>query len=258
MLSWPDEPVSGGDSEFGVHWGQSAPGVLTVVIDSTVGSVDSIPEALRALARVGRRLTGDVQIVVVRIVGAETKTDRSRTATEDHAVLSEEACEAALNDLQDAFRWLRRNDLVSIAVLFGPVAGPGVHAALACDLRLLAADGSLALTETARGLVPALTGTGPLVDLIGVARATELCLTGRPVDATEAERLGLVTRVVPAADLPTVTADLVAGLLAVPRDAVVETKALLSGAPGRSRSDQEAAERAALARRLRDLAELGE
>ena len=258
MLTWPDEPAAGVNSEFGVHWGRSAPGVLTVVVDGTVGSADSTPEALRALARVGRSLTGDVQIVVIRIVGAESETDGIRKVTEDHATLADEACEAALNDLQDAVRWLRRNDLVSIAVLLGPVSGPGVQAALACDLRLLAADGSLALTETVRGLVPALTGTGPLVDLIGVARATELCLTGRPVDAAEAERLGLVTRVVPAVDLPAVTAELVAGLLAVPRDAVVETKALLTGAPGRSRSDQEAAERAALARRLRDLADVGE
>jgi enoyl-CoA hydratase/carnithine racemase len=122
----------------------------------------------------------------------------------------------------------------------------------------LADDAVLAATETAAGSVPALTGTRPLVDLVGVARATELCLTGRKVDAAEAAALGLASRVVPAADLDASVAELAETLLAVPRDALVETKALLAGAPGRSRAEQEAAERAALGRRLRDLAGYGE
>ena len=229
--------------------------MLTVVFDRPA---EWAPQAWRTLAGVGRQLAGDIRVVVVRIVGAASDTDRSWTAAVDHAALSEADCESALDDFQGAFRWLRRNDLVSIAALTGPVTGPGVHAALACDLRLLADDGSLALTETVRGLVPALTGTGPLVDLIGVARATELCLTGRPVRPAEAERLGLATRVVPSADLPAATADLVAALLAMSRHALAETKALLAGAVGRTQAEQEAAERAALGRRLRDLAGLGE
>jgi enoyl-CoA hydratase/carnithine racemase len=63
---------------------------------------------------------------------------------------------------------------------------------------------------------------------------------------------------VPAADLDAAVADLTAALLAAPRDAVIETKALLREASSRSYDDQRTAERAAQARRLRDLAGVGE
>jgi hypothetical protein len=63
--------------------------------------------------------------------------------------------------------------------------------------------------------------------------------------------------VVPLAELGGATDDLVAAVLAAPRDAVVETKALLLGASGRSVAEQEAAERAAQVRRVRDLAAAG-
>ena len=136
----------------------------------------------------------------------------------------------------------------------GHAIGAGFQLALACDLRVLADDAQLAMAETGLGLVPDLGGTAPLVETVGYARALELCLTGRRVGADEALRSGLATLVVPRAELAAATADLVAALLAAPRDAVVETKALLLGAVGRPRDAQEAAERAAQLRRLRDLA----
>lgn len=76
--------------------------------------------------------------------------------------------------------------------------------------------------------------------------------------ADEAERIGLANLVVPGADLESAVADLAAALVAAPRDAVIETKALLAGAVSRTYEEQRAAERAAQARRLRDLAGLGE
>lgn len=215
-------------------------------------------EPWEALADIGRGLAGDIRLVIVRLQRDTPMTQSNWIATQDYGRLSEADCDAVLYRFQNAFRWLRRNDLVSVAAVSGPVTGPDLHLALACDLRILADDAVLAATETAAGSVPALTGTRPLVDLVGVARATELCLTGRKVDAAEAAALGLASRVVPAADLDASVAELAETLLAVPRDALVETKALLAGAPGRSRAEQEAAERAALGRRLRDLAGYGE
>ena len=76
--------------------------------------------------------------------------------------------------------------------------------------------------------------------------------------AAEAERIGLANLVVSRADLDGAVADLTAAVLAAPRDAVVEIKALIAAAAGRSFAEQEAAERAAQVRRLRDLAGLGE
>jgi enoyl-CoA hydratase/carnithine racemase len=167
-------------------------------------------------------------------------------------------CEALIARYQSAFTWLRRSDIVSVAAVQGHAIGAGFQLALACDLRVIADDAQFAMAETGLGLVPDLTGTKPLVDLVGRARALEICLTGRRVGAVEAERIGLANLVVGRAELEQATADLVAALLAPPRDAVVETKALLTGAAHRSAAEQEAAERAAQARRLRDLVGAGE
>ncbi|WP_143067321.1 enoyl-CoA hydratase/isomerase family protein, partial [Streptomyces sampsonii] len=136
--------------------------------------------------------------------------------------------------------------------------GAGFQLALACDLRVVAEDVQFAMRETSLGLVPDLTGTQPLVHLVGYARALEICATGRFVHAEEAERTGLANLVVPAEQLDAAVADLAAALLAAPRDAVVETKALLQGAVGRGLDEQRAAERAAQGRRLRDLVGQGD
>jgi enoyl-CoA hydratase/carnithine racemase len=153
---------------------------------------------------------------------------------------------------------LRRPDLISVAAVQGHAIGAGFQLALACDLRVLAHDAQLAMPEVTLGLVPDLGGTKRLVELVGYARALEICVTGRRLDAAEAGRLGLATVVVPGAELDAAVADLVAAVLAGPRDAVVEVKALLAGAAGRSYDDQLRAEREAQVRRLRDLAGLGE
>jgi enoyl-CoA hydratase/carnithine racemase len=149
---------------------------------------------------------------------------------------------------------LRRPDLVSVAAVQGHAIGAGFQLALACDLRVLADDATFTMAESRYGLVPDLGGTHPLVAAVGYARALEICLTARQVDAVEALALGLATIVVPRASLDAAVADLVAALLSPARETVAEIKALLLGAPGRDRDEQEAAERAAQLRRLRALA----
>lgn len=221
------------------------------------------PATWAALAEIGQGLPGDVRVVVVRGEG------RSFSAGLDRAVLTggdllalagkdPEGCAATIDRYQDGFRWLRRPDLVSVAAVVGHAIGAGFQLALACDLRVLADDAQFSMAETSLGLVPDLGGTTPLVELVGRARALEICLTGRRVGAAEADRLGLATLVVPRAELDAAVADLVAALLAPPRDAVVETKALIAAAGRRDRAEQEAAERAAQTRRLCDLTGLGE
>jgi len=93
---------------------------------------------------------------------------------------------------------------------------------------------------------------------VGYSRALEICATGRRLDAAEADRIGLATLVVPTGELAGAVSDLTAGLLANDREAVVEIKALLAGASGRTHAEQERAEREAQTRRLRELAGRGE
>src|SRR4029078_1641563 len=118
--------------------------------------------------------------------------------------------------------WLRRPDLISIAAVQGHAIGAGFQLALACDLRVLADDARLTMAEVSLGLVPDLTGTKRLVELVGYARALEICVTGRRVPAAEAERSRRANLVVGRADLDGAVADLTSAVLAAPRDAVVE------------------------------------
>src|SRR5689334_1347278 len=85
-----------------------------------------------------------------------------------------------------------------IAAIEGPALGGGCEIALACDLRVAAAGARIGVPEARRGLICGWGGTQRLPRLIGAARAKELLLTGLPVDAAEAHRIGLVNRLAPA------------------------------------------------------------
>ena len=163
------------------------------------------------------------------------------------------AAEERIAGFQEAFSWLGRSDLVSVAAVQGHAIGAGFQLALACDLRVAAAGTVFSMKETSLGIVPDLTGTHPLVAAVGLPRALEWCLTGRFVSAEEALAAGLLNAVVPADGLDVAVDDLVAAVLASPRDAVIETKALLAGAPRRTAPEQWKAERETQARVLRDL-----
>src|SRR5262249_59140551 len=89
-------------------------------------------------------------------------------------------------EFQAGFTWLGRPDVVSIAAVQGHAIGAGFQLALACDMRILTPDAQLTMAEVTLGLVPDLGGTGPLVRLVGYARALEICVTGRRVGAEEA------------------------------------------------------------------------
>ncbi|MFI9234538.1 enoyl-CoA hydratase/isomerase family protein [Streptomyces sp. NPDC053079] len=243
--------------------------VATVTLTHPAKRNAQSPALWRALAEAGRLLPGAVRVVVLRGEGKSFSAGLDRQAFTpegfdgepsflDLARGSDEALDAEIATYQQAFTWWRRTDIVSIAAVQGHAIGAGFQLALACDLRVCADDAQFAMRETSLGLVPDLAGTHPLVSLVGYARALEICATGRFVHAAEAERMGLANVVVPLGELAAATDDLTAALLAAPRDAVIETKALLRGAADRTYDDQRVAERAAQARRLRDLAGLGD
>ncbi|MFE9999341.1 enoyl-CoA hydratase/isomerase family protein [Streptomyces avermitilis] len=243
--------------------------VATVTLTNPAKRNAQSPALWRALAEAGRVLPGSVRVVVLRAEGPSFSAGLDRQAFTPEgfdgepsfielARSSDAELDGTIAEYQEGFTWWRRSDIVSIAAVQGHAVGAGFQLALACDLRVVADDVHFAMRETSLGLVPDLTGTHPLVSLVGYARALEICATGRFVLAEEAERTGLANLAVPAEQLDGAVRDLAGALLAAPRDAVIETKALLRGAQERTYEDQRAAERAAQARRLRDLAGVGE
>ncbi|MGW3953978.1 enoyl-CoA hydratase/isomerase family protein [Streptomyces sp. NPDC004752] len=243
--------------------------LATVTLTNPAKRNAQSPALWRALAEAGRSLPGTVRVVVLRGEGKSFSAglDRRMLAPEgipgeptftDLARRDDAELDASIAAFQEAFTWWRRNDLVSVAAVQGHAIGAGFQLALACDLRVVADDAQFAMRETGLGIVPDLTGTHPLVELVGYARALEICLTGRFVGAEEAVGCGLANLAVPVGELDAAVHDLAGAIVAAPRDAVVETKALLRGAGGRTYEEQRAAERAAQARRLRDLAGVGD
>ncbi|HRO31356.1 MULTISPECIES: enoyl-CoA hydratase/isomerase family protein [Micrococcaceae] len=95
----------------------------------------------------------------------------------------------------------------TLAALNGVAMGGGLELAMSCDIRIAAEHARMGLPETTLGVLPGAGGTQRLSRLVGTGRAVEMILTSRILTAAEAERYGLVTTVVPAAELlPTAAA----------------------------------------------------
>ncbi len=114
-----------------------------------------------------------------------------------------------------------------IAALNGPAAGGGANMALACDLRIASDRAAIGQTFNRIGLAPDWGGSWLVPRLVGRARAAELFFLADMVDAAEAERLGLVNRVVPHADLEDTVREVAGRLAAKPALALALAKEAL-------------------------------
>jgi enoyl-CoA hydratase/carnithine racemase len=121
-------------------------------------------------------------------------------------------------------------DKPTIAAVRGWTVAGGLELALACDMRVAADDAKLGMMEVRRGRLGGAGGTQRLPRLIGTAKALEICLTGEPISAQEAYRVGLVNRVVPADQLMS-TAEEIAGkiCLGAPLSLIAIKEAITKG-----------------------------
>jgi len=128
----------------------------------------------------------------VFVSGADINAIRSRGRDEGLAAIN-----------QSLFALLDRCPKITIAAVNGLAFGGGCELAIACDLRVAADHAKFGQPEVALGIIPGAGATQRLPRLIGLGRAKHMILTGDPIDARTAFEWGLVTAVVPGADLMT-------------------------------------------------------
>jgi 2-(1,2-epoxy-1,2-dihydrophenyl)acetyl-CoA isomerase len=180
---------------------ETADGVATVTLDR--------PDALNALTvplkeglvETFRGFASDDAVRAVVLTGAGRAfcagQDLHERLQPDALPLADEI-RARYNPLIRAMRALPKP---IVAAVNGVAAGAGASLAFACDIRIAAEDASFLLAFGRVGLIPDSGATWLLPRLIGGAKAAELALTTDPLSAADAERLGLVARVLPAAEL---------------------------------------------------------
>ncbi|GAA0935755.1 enoyl-CoA hydratase/isomerase family protein [Actinocorallia libanotica] len=234
--------------------------VATITLNRPERRNAQSPAMWKGLADLGGELPESVRVVVLKGAGPSFSAGLDLRAFTAEGIPGEGSALPAgigaeeLVDLigvyQEGFRWLRDPRFTSIAAVHGHAIGAAFQLALACDMRIAAEDARFCMKEPALGLVPDLTGTKPLVDIVGLPRALELCLTARVVPADEAYELRLVERVVKSGELDGAVEELVTALLQVDAGAARATKELLVQAPGNTLDEQCLAERRAQAGRL--------
>jgi enoyl-CoA hydratase len=179
-----------------------------------------------ALATLEAADAGDVRAVVVTGAGdrafsagshvGDFENQRGSAGRERHELESGVAARLA------------RLPMPVIAAIEGNALGGGLELALCCDIRVAAEQAKLGLPEVRLAVTPGAGGTQRLSRAVGEARARELILTGRVLDATEAERIGLVSRVVPAGRAVAVAEEIGAEIAARGPLAVREAKRLIA------------------------------
>ena len=184
---------------------ESADGIATVTINRPKVLNALNAQTLEELRRTILALRRDDQVRCVIVTGAGEK------AFIAGADINELSVQTPVSGRQHALSGQHIFDLIEnlgkpvIAAINGFALGGGCELAMACTMRIAADTAKLGQPEINLGIIPGYAGTQRLARLVGRGRAMELLLTGDHISAQEAHRIGLVNRVVPAAELLTET-----------------------------------------------------
>lgn len=193
------------------------------------------PDVLNALstkmsleiAAVFDEIQGDAEIHVVTITGAGRAFLVGADIAEMRSMTPPEAM-GFLRRVQAAILAVEKCQCPVIAAVNGLALGGGTELSLACDLRIASDKAQFGQPEINLGIIPGGGGTQRLPRVVGLTKAMEICLTGLPIDAAEAFRIGLVNRVVPAESLMDETRKLAQQLASRPQLALHRVKAAVN------------------------------
>jgi enoyl-CoA hydratase len=170
-------------------------------------------ETLAEIGDAVRAFTADASQGALVVTGQGEKAFISGADINELSTLGPAAAEDISRFGQSVVDLLEQSSKPVIAAVNGYAFGGGCELALACHMRLASDNAVMGLPETKLGIIPGYGGTQRLPRLVGPGRALELILSGRNVKADEAERIGLVNRVVPQAELLTEAVKLAQAIL---------------------------------------------
>jgi 2-(1,2-epoxy-1,2-dihydrophenyl)acetyl-CoA isomerase len=136
-------------------------------------------------------------------------------------------------------RQIRQMETIVVAAVNGVAAGAGCNLALACDLRVASEDAKFIQSFVRVGLAPDSGGSFILPRLVGLSKALELLLLGEPVDAREAQRIGLVAKVFPSAEFAASTKQIAERIARSPRGVGLIKRAVNHAVLSRMENDLE-------------------
>ena len=161
------------------------------------------------LIQVSREVGEDESVKAVIITGAGRGfCSGADLSSGDFKITSPSAAAKLLEPVRTLITGIREMPKPVIAAVNGPAVGGGCSVALACDIIIASERARFGLSFVLRGLHPDFGETYLLPWMIGAAKANELILTGRIIDASEADKIGLISRVVPEDQLESVTREL--------------------------------------------------
>ncbi|MCB9635114.1 MAG: enoyl-CoA hydratase/isomerase family protein [Sandaracinus sp.] len=150
---------------------------------------------VRELGRLAREARTDTSIRAVVLTGRGDKAFCAGADLKERQGMNEEDVRDFLGLYRAAFDAIDRLPKPVIAAINGVAFGGGLELALACDLRVMASSAKVGLTEVSLAIIPGAGGTQRITRLVGPAKAKELILLARRLDANEALSLGIVNRV---------------------------------------------------------------
>ena len=219
-------------------------GIATLTMNRPEARNALTREMMLALSEALPRLANDAAVRLVVLTGSGAAFcsggDVKGFAKNAAAAAVTQSFDHKVTDLRarmEVARWLHEMPKPTLAVIPGPAAGAGLSLALACDMRIAADNAKFTTAFSKIGLSGDFGGSYFLNHLVGAAKAREMYFTGQVLLGDEAQRIGLVNRVVPAAQLADAARAWAAELAALPTVAIGYMKRNLNAGLRGSLSD---------------------
>lgn len=180
---------------------ENTDGILNITINRTKSMNALNNDVLTELSEVIADAGKDDSVKVVIITGAGDKAFVAGADISEFTTLDPSKCYEFSQRGQGVMNGIENLGKPVIAAINGIAFGGGLELAMACTLRIASEKALMGLPEVTLGVIPGYGGTQRLSRLVGKGRAMELVLTGAPIDANEAYRIGLVNKVAPPEEL---------------------------------------------------------